>query len=331
MKTHQPILEVDNLSVEFSTSFGTAKAVNGVSFSVEEGKCLAILGESGSGKSVTAQAIMGILDTPPARVTGGQVLYRGNDLLNLPERERVQIRGREIAMIFQDALSALNPVYTVGVQIAEAYRVHNRVSRREGRRRALELMELVRIPAATERIDDYPHQFSGGMRQRIMIAMALAMDPKVLIADEPTTALDVTVQAEIMDLLAEIRIDRKMAVVLITHDLGVVAETADDVVVMYAGRTVEKATIYDLFDRPSHPYTQGLLASMPNIDRVTETQYSIPGTPPTLTNIPAGCSFAPRCSMAKDICRETIPQLLSLGEHRSSACHFAHELESSLR
>lgn len=331
MKTYQPILEVDNLSVEFSTSFGTAKAVNGVSFSVEEGKCLAILGESGSGKSVTAQAIMGILDTPPARVTGGQVLYRGNDLLNLPERDRVQIRGREIAMIFQDALSALNPVYTVGVQIAEAYRVHNRVSRREGRRRALELMELVRIPAAAERIDDYPHQFSGGMRQRIMIAMALAMDPKVLIADEPTTALDVTVQAEIMDLLAEIRIDRKMAVVLITHDLGVVAETADDVVVMYAGRTVEKATIYDLFDRPSHPYTQGLLASMPNIDRVTETQYSIPGTPPTLTNIPAGCSFAPRCSMAKDLCRETIPQLLSLGEHRSSACHFALELESSLR
>ncbi len=218
-----PLLDVENLHVEFRTRDGVAKAVNGVSFTVDEGETLAVLGESGSGKSVTAQAIMGILDSPPAFVTGGSVRFRGQDLLALPEDERRQFRGRSIAMIFQDALSALNPVFSVGWQIAEMYRVHEGISRQEGRKRAIELMERVRIPAAKDRVGDYPHQFSGGMRQRIMIAMAIALDPDVLIADEPTTALDVTVQAQIMELLAELQQESRMGLILITHDLGVVA------------------------------------------------------------------------------------------------------------
>ncbi|MGH8840851.1 MAG: ABC transporter ATP-binding protein, partial [Jiangellaceae bacterium] len=252
---HASLLEVDDLQVEFRTRDGIAKAVNGVSFALEEGETLAVLGESGSGKSVTAQAVMGILDSPPGFVTGGAVRFRGQDLLILPEEERRAYRGRSIAMIFQDALSALNPVFPVGWQIGEMFRIHEGMSKKDARTRVLELMERVRIPAARERLDDYPHQFSGGMRQRIMIAMAIALDPDVLIADEPTTALDVTVQAQIMELLSDLQRERKMGLILITHDLGVVADVADKCAVMYAGRIIEEADVHDLYGRPAHPYT----------------------------------------------------------------------------
>ena len=241
---------MEDLQVEFRTRDGVAKAVNGVSFILEEGQTLAILGESGSGKSVTAQAVMGILDTPPGFVTGGAVRFRGQDLLTLPEDERRAYRGRSISMIFQDALSSLNPVFTVGWQIGEMFRVHEGLSKKDAKQRAIELMELVRIPAARERVNDYPHQFSGGMRQRIMIAMAISLDPDVLIADEPTTALDVTVQAQIMELLADLQRERKMGLILITHDLGVVADVADKISVMYAGRIMERALVGDIYARP---------------------------------------------------------------------------------
>ena len=330
MASTMPLLDVQDLHVQFATRSGVARAVNGVSFSVQPGRCLAVLGESGSGKSVTAQAIMGIIDEPVGSVTGGRILYRGTDLLALPERERVQVRGAEIALIFQDALSALNSVYPVGRQISEAYRVRNGVSRKDAHKRALELMDLVRIPDAAARVSQYPHQFSGGMRQRIMIAMALALEPKLLIADEPTTALDVTVQAEIMELLAEIRAERNMAMMLITHDLGVVAENADDVVVMYAGRTVERGNVFDVFAAPKHPYTRGLLASMPDIDVVSQDLNAIPGAPPPLTDLPTGCSFHPRCPLATEVCRVQRPELIEL-DSRASACHHTTMLEGSLR
>jgi oligopeptide transport system ATP-binding protein len=250
-----PLLEVRDLRVEFRTSEGVAKAVNGVSYTVDEGETLAVLGESGSGKSVSAQAIMGIIDSPPGFVTGGQVLFRGEDLLAMPEHQRRGYRGRHIAMIFQDALSSLNPVFPVGWQIAEMFRVHEGLSRKRARARAIELMDQVRIPAAAERVDDYPHHFSGGMRQRIMIAMALALNPDLLIADEPTTALDVTVQAQIMELLSDLQRERNMGLILITHDLGVVADVADKIAVMYAGRIVEQAPVNDIYANPAHPYT----------------------------------------------------------------------------
>ncbi|MDP8962171.1 MAG: ABC transporter ATP-binding protein, partial [Actinomycetota bacterium] len=261
------LLEVSNLHVEFRTPDGILNAVNGLSYTLHEGETLAILGESGSGKSVSAQAIMGIIDSPPGFVTGGQARYRGVDLLGLPERELRQLRGRHIAMIFQDALTALNPVFTVGFQIAEMFRIHRGLSKAEARRNALELMDRVRIPSAKDRLDDYPHQFSGGMRQRVMIAMALALDPDVVIADEPTTALDVTVQAQIMQLLADLQAESGMGLLLITHDLGVVAEVADRVCVMYAGRIMERAPIRALYGNPAHPYTLGLMRSIPRADQ----------------------------------------------------------------
>jgi oligopeptide transport system ATP-binding protein len=323
---HVPLLHVEDLQVEFRTRDGVAKAVNGVSFSLEEGQTLAILGESGSGKSVTAQAVMGILDTPPGFVTGGTVRFRGQDLLTLPEDERRAYRGRSISMIFQDALSSLNPVFTVGWQIGEMFRVHEGLSKKNAKQRAIELMELVRIPAARERVNDYPHQFSGGMRQRIMIAMAISLDPDVLIADEPTTALDVTVQAQIMELLADLQRERKMGLILITHDLGVVADVADKISVMYAGRIMERALVGDIYARPAHPYTKGLLESIPRVDLKGQELAAIKGLPPSLTRIPAGCEFNPRCPYAQDICRENRPFLLEVVPGRFSACHFAKEV-----
>ena len=323
---HVPLLHVEDLQVEFRTRDGVAKAVNGVSFSLEEGQTLAILGESGSGKSVTAQAVMGILDTPPGFVTGGAVRFRGQDLLTLPEDERRAYRGRSISMIFQDALSSLNPVFTVGWQIGEMFRVHEGLSKKNAKQRAIELMELVRIPAARERVNDYPHQFSGGMRQRIMIAMAISLDPDVLIADEPTTALDVTVQAQIMELLADLQRERKMGLILITHDLGVVADVADKISVMYAGRIMERALVGDIYARPAHPYTKGLLESIPRVDLKGQELAAIKGLPPSLTRIPAGCEFNPRCPYAQDICRENRPPLLEVAPGRFSACHFAKEV-----
>ncbi|MET7400904.1 ABC transporter ATP-binding protein [Dactylosporangium sp. NPDC005572] len=320
------LLEVEDLRVSFPGPGGApVRAVNGVSLALEPGQTLAILGESGSGKSVTAQAVMGILDAPPARVSGS-VRLRGRELLTLPPKQRDKVSGEEIGMVFQDAMAALNPVYTVGEQLGELLRVRRGLSRSDARRRAVELVDRVRIPAAKDRVRDYPHQFSGGMRQRIMIALAIALEPAVLIADEPTTALDVTVQAQVMGLIAEIQRDSGMALLLITHDLGVVAEVADDVAVMYAGRLVERATVEQVFAGPAHPYTEGLLASMPRVDRRDEELYAIPGAPPNPARLPAGCPFHLRCPRADDICRTTLPPLSPLPHGRASACHHREEL-----
>jgi oligopeptide transport system ATP-binding protein len=321
-----PLLEVEDVHVEFRTRDGVAKVLNGVSYHVNAGETLAVLGESGSGKSVTAQTIMGILDMPPAYITGGSIRYHGEELLGASEHRRREVRGEGIAMIFQDALSALNPVFTVGFQIEEQLRVRLGLSRRNARTRAIELLDLVRIPNARRRIRQYPHEFSGGMRQRAMIAMSLALDPEMLIADEPTTALDVTVQAQIMDLLAEIQEERRMGLILITHDLGVVAEVADRIAVMYAGRIVEQSDAPSLYRSPGHPYTAALLESLPRLDQKGETLNTIKGLPPSLLNIPPGCPFHPRCRRAEDICRSEVPRQIRLGLGRTSACHFAEEV-----
>ncbi len=319
------LLEVRDLHVEFKTRDGVAKAVNGVNYSVDEGETLAVLGESGSGKSVTAQAVMGILDMPPGRIPQGEILFRGQDVLKLKEDRRRKIRGAEMAMIFQDALSSLNPVLTVGEQLGEMFVVHRGMSRKDSRAKAVELMDRVRIPAAKERVGQYPHQFSGGMRQRIMIAMALALEPRLIIADEPTTALDVTVQAQVMDLLAELQRELNMGLILITHDLGVVADVADKIAVMYAGRIVETAPVHEIYANPAHPYTKGLLASIPRLDQKGQELYAIKGLPPNLLHIPPGCAFHPRCPMARDICRSKVPPLYDVAAGRQSACHFWKE------
>ncbi|WFB07600.1 ABC transporter ATP-binding protein [Streptomyces sp. LX-29] len=327
-----PLLEVRDLHVEFHTRDGVAKAVNGVNYSVNSGETLAVLGESGSGKSVTAQAIMGILDMPPGKIPQGEILFRGQDMLKMSAEERRKLRGQKIAMIFQDALSSLNPVLSVGYQLGEMFRVHQGLSKKEAKAKAIELMDRVRIPAAKERVGDYPHQFSGGMRQRIMIAMALALEPDLIIADEPTTALDVTVQAQVMDLLAELQREYNMGLILITHDLGVVADVADKIAVMYAGRIVETAPVHELYKRPAHPYTKGLLDSIPRLDQKGQELFAIKGLPPNLLRIPSGCAFNPRCPQAQDICREEVPVLHQVTERdgaelpgRGSGCHFWKE------
>jgi oligopeptide transport system ATP-binding protein len=321
------LLEVDQLQVEFRTRDGVAKAINGVSFEVHEGETLAILGESGSGKSVTAQAIMGILDSPPGFITGGEVRYCGQDILKLSEDERRRVRGPEISMVFQDALSALNPVFSVGWQIAEMFREHRGMNKSDAQAQAIRLMQRVQIPGAAQRVKAYPHQFSGGMRQRIMIAMAIALDPAVLIADEPTTALDVTVQAQIMQLLKDLQQERKMGLILITHDLGVVADVADRIALMYAGRIVEQADAFELYAQPAHPYTKGLLDSIPRLDQKGETLSAIGGLPPNLMHIPPGCPFNPRCHYAQDICRvDPPPPLREVVRQRLAACHFSELL-----
>ncbi|MFE3560298.1 ABC transporter ATP-binding protein [Streptomyces sp. NPDC059193] len=316
------LLEVRDLHVEFKTRDGVAKAVNGVDYSVDEGETLAVLGESGSGKSVTAQAVMGILDMPPGRIAGGEILFKGQDLLKMKEEDRRRIRGAEMAMIFQDALSSLNPVLSVGAQLGEMYEVHRGMSRKDAKGKAVELMDRVKIPAAKQRVGDYPHQFSGGMRQRIMIAMALALEPSLIIADEPTTALDVTVQAQVMDLLAELQRELNMGLILITHDLGVVADVADKIAVMYAGRIVEAAPVHAIYRAPAHPYTRGLLDSIPRLDQKGQELYAIKGLPPNLLAIPPGCAFNPRCPMAQAVCRAEVPPLAQVAEDRTSACYF---------
>ena len=321
-----PLLQVNDLHVEFATREGVARAVNGVSFMVEAGKTLAVLGESGSGKSVTAQAIMGIVDSPPGSVTGGTVLLHGVDILKLSDEERRLIRGERIAMIFQDALSSLNPTFTVGWQISELFRVRRDMGKKEAQARALELMERVSIPGAKERFHNYPHEFSGGMRQRVMIAMALALEPEVLIADEPTTALDVTVQAQILDLLQDLQRERNMGLILITHDLGVVAEVADRIAVMYAGRIVEHASVRDIFARPAHPYSLGLIDSIPRLDDTNHELRAIGGLPPSLTRLPEGCSFHPRCRFAADVCLTGTPPEVDVSADQASRCFFAQEV-----
>ncbi|OAB86481.1 methionine ABC transporter ATP-binding protein [Janibacter melonis] len=320
------LLEVDDLHVEFVTDDGVAKAINGVNFSLEAGKTLAILGESGSGKSVTAQAIMGILPMPPGRIAGGAIRYCGEDLLTMPEDRRRSTRGPEISMVFQDALSALNPVFPVGWQIGEMFRKHRGMNKSDAYDEAVRLMERVNIPAARERVKAYPHQFSGGMRQRIMIAMAIALDPKVLIADEPTTALDVTVQAQIMELLEELQAEYNMGLILITHDLGVVADVADRIAVMYAGRIVEEADVHDIYANPAHPYTKGLLESIPRLDQKGQELAAIGGLPPNLMRIPSGCAFHPRCVLARETCVQERPPLEPVGLNRAAACHYSQEV-----
>jgi len=304
------LLEVKGLKVRFATEDGTVHAVDGVDFELDRGKVLGIVGESGSGKSVTAMTILGLTRDKNTRFEG-EVLYKGQDLIELSESRLRDVRGNEIAMIFQDPMTSLNPVYTVGDQIVEAIRTHEGSSKREAKKRAVELLRQVGIPNAQQRVDDYPHQFSGGMRQRAMIAMALSCNPDVLIADEPTTALDVTIQAQILDLLAKLRRDFDSSVILITHDLGVVAEVADEIIVMYSGRVVERGSKREIFYDPQHPYTWGLLGSIPRLDRPKPKKlHSIEGAPPSLINLPRGCKFRPRCPHAFEKCHEE-PELKS--------------------
>ena len=319
-----PLLEVDGLKTYFYTRDGIVRAVDGVSFTVFPGETLAVVGESGCGKSVTSLSILRLIASPPGRIIGGRLLFQGRDLLGLSEDEMRKVRGNEISMIFQEPMTSLNPVLTIGRQITEALVLHRGMSRAQALERAVEMLTLVNIPDAARRIGQYPHQLSGGMRQRVMIAMALACNPRLLIADEPTTALDVTIQAQILDLMRGLKEKTGAAIVLITHDLGVVAEMAQRVVVMYAGRKVEEAAVDDLFARPRHPYTEGLLNSIPRLaeagaagrPRLTE----IPGTVPSLTEEVAGCVFAPRCSYAKERCRREYPPLEEKAPGHLAAC-----------
>ena len=321
--TDKPLLEVRDLKVEFRTGREVVKAVNGANFVVYPGKTLAILGESGSGKSVSAQTIMRLLQSPPGYITGGEAVFQGIDILKLPMNEWRQMSGKKMAMVFQDALASLNPVFTVGWQIAETFRIHGECSRSEAFERAAVLLERVGIPAARDRVKDFPHQFSGGMRQRVMIAMAVALKPDLLIADEPTTALDVTVQAQIMDLIADVSRESGMSVILITHDLGVVVDVADTVAVMYAGRVVEGGDVKEVLRQPAHPYTLALLRSAPQAREKGERLQPIVGSPPDLANLPTGCSFHPRCAFATDICRRQAPPIKVVSEGRISECHHA--------
>ncbi|MFN8077971.1 MAG: ABC transporter ATP-binding protein [Kineosporiaceae bacterium] len=319
-----PVLSVRDLRVHFPTEDGLVKAVDGMSFDLFGGKTLGIVGESGSGKSVTSQAILGLHRGTRAKVTG-QIRLGDDDLLLLPDDELRKLRGKDIAMVFQDPLSALHPYYTVGNQIVEAYRVHNNVSKAQARARTVDMLGRVGIPNPTKRIDQYPHEFSGGMRQRAMIAMALINDPRLLIADEPTTALDVTVQAQILDLMMDLQREFGSAIILITHDLGVVARMANDIMVMYGGKAVEKGTVNDVFYRPQHPYTVGLLNSMPRLDQARQAALDpIPGSPPSLINLPSGCAFNPRCAHRSEVpddrCRQEVPELVSVGGGQEARC-----------
>jgi len=325
-KLNEPLLKVSNLTVEFDTFEGIVRAVNGISYELNEGEALAIVGESGSGKTAGVQAVLGIIDSPPGRITDGSILYRGLDLVRCKESERRKIRGEHISLIFQDALTALNPSLSVGFQISEALRTRRGMSKVQAKNRAIELLDRVQIPSARKRIDDYPHQFSGGMRQRVMIAVALALDPEVLIADEPTTALDVTVQAQVMELLQELRQEFDMALVLITHDLAVVANVTDRVAVMYGGRIVEEGSVSDVYRRPAHPYTEGLMRSIPTVAQRGKRLFAIPGSPPNLMELPRGCAFHDRCRYRRDRCATDDPPLYEVGEERLSACHYAEEV-----
>ncbi|MGC7098433.1 ABC transporter ATP-binding protein [Amycolatopsis lurida] len=317
-------LEVDRLSVDLRTPAGTVRAVDQVSFSVRRGRTLALLGESGCGKSITAQTIAGLLD-PVAEVAGGSVRVAGTDVLKLGRTERRRLAGPVLSIVFQDALTAMNPVQPVGRQLGEPFRIHQGLSRRAAREKAIELMELVGIPEPRARARSFPHQFSGGMRQRLLIAMAVALGPQVLIADEPTTALDVTVQAQVMRLLRDLRTEREMALVLITHDLAVVAEQADDVAIMYAGNVVETGPVREVFANPRHPYTRGLLDSVPEHGVRGQPLHAVPGSPPELSAVPSGCVFQARCPKAADLCAEERPRLTPADGTRSAACYFPEQ------
>ena len=326
----EKILEVENLVTSFRTERGTMKAVDGVSFFVQKGEMLGIVGESGCGKSVTSQSIMRLYDEKYLATIQGKVILDDQNLLDLPLKKMQSIRGNKVSMVFQDALSALNPVETVGSQIVEAIRIHKKVSKKEAKKKALEMMRLVGIPAYDERFFDYPHQLSGGMRQRIMIAIALSCEPKLLIADEPTTALDVTIQAQIMDLMVSLNKRLGMSVMLITHDLAVVAETCSRVIVMYLGQIVEEAEVKDIFESAAHPYTQGLMNSIPKLEDERKRLDVIKGTVPLLNQIPMGCRFAPRCPHATEKCTHEMPQLVSIRDKHNVRCWYPEEKGSNL-
>jgi oligopeptide/dipeptide ABC transporter ATP-binding protein len=327
-----PVLEIENLRTHFFTAGGVVRAVDGVSYAVRSGETLGVVGESGCGKSVTALSVLRLVATPPGRIVGGAIRFAGTNLLDLSEHEMEAIRGNDISMIFQEPMTSLNPLMTVGRQISEAIALHQGVSRREAFDQAVEMLRRVHIPEPERRVHAYPHQLSGGMRQRVMIAMALSCDPKVLIADEPTTALDVTIQAQILDLMRELQQRLGAAIILITHDLGVVAENADRVVVMYAGRKVEEASAKALFENPGHPYTVGLLGSIPNLEVAAHTDTrrarltEIKGMVPSLADLPKGCTFAPRCAYATDECRADYPPLVQHRPGHWVACWHAERL-----
>ena len=337
----EPLLEVRELQTHFFTDDGVIRAVDGVSFAIEPGETLAVVGESGSGKSVTSLSILRLIASPPGRIVGGAIRFRGRDLLTLSDAEMRSIRGREISMIFQEPMTSLNPVYTCGAQIMEVLELHLKLDRAAAKRQAIELLKKVGIPSPEQRVDEYPHQMSGGMRQRVMIAMALACRPALLIADEPTTALDVTIQAQILELLRSLQRELEMSVLLITHDLGVVAETADQVAVMYAGQVVESCGVRDVFHATRHPYTAGLLASLPRLGEATASPGGaggpagsrsrlrvIPGQVPDPTRFPSGCRFHPRCPLAVERCRAEAPALRDVGGGHLARCHRAEEIAS---
>jgi peptide/nickel transport system ATP-binding protein/oligopeptide transport system ATP-binding protein len=323
--TAQPLLSVRNLRTVFGTMQGDVTAVDDVSFDVSPGEVLGIVGESGSGKSVTALSIMGLLPQPPGRVAGGEILFQGRDLLKMPKSELRQLRGSAIGMIFQEPMTSLNPVFTIGDQITETIRVHERIGAAAARTRGIEMLARVGIPSPERRIDDFPHQLSGGMRQRVMIAMALSCSPQLLLADEPTTALDVTIQAQILDLLRDLQRELGMAIVIITHNMGVIAEFADRVAVMYAGRIAEEGTVDRIFDAPSHPYTAGLLSSTPDMLAEVPRLRTIPGALPSLYELPPGCRFAPRCARRIEACDGGRPAMQDLAPGHRAACIRATE------
>ena len=330
----EPVLSIKNLVTEFVTEEGTSRAVDEVSYSAFPSEVLGIVGESGSGKSVSVLSALRLITQPPGYIRQGQVLFEGKDLLSLPQSELRRIRGAEISMIFQDPMTSLNPVVKVGLQVAEAVLAHNRISKGAAKRRVIQLLEIVGIAEPEKRFNQYPHEFSGGMRQRAMIAMAMANEPKVIIADEPTTALDVTIQAQVLRALDRARQETGAAVILITHNLGLIAEIADRVIVMYAGRVLETGSVFTIFNEPRHPYTVALMASLPKLDDDVDRLSTIPGQPPSPLDPPPGCKFHPRCalSLGRDICRQEEPTLIQIGNssHRS-ACHFSMEVTEEYR
>ena len=320
-----PLLAIEDLVVEFTTDDAVVRAVDGVALVINPGEIVGLVGESGCGKSVTAMSILGLI-RPPGQITGGSIHFRGQDLRTMPVAELRRIRGGQIAMVFQDPMTTLNPVMTVGAQIVEALRLHQKISKAQARNRAVELLKMLGVPSAEMGFGQYPHQFSGGMRQRAMIAMAIANDPALLIADEPTTALDVTIQAQVLELLRTTQRPAGAATLLITHDLGVVAELADRVVVMYAGRVIEQADVGAIFGEPRHPYTLGLLTSVPRVDVEDDELRPIPGSPPDMLAAPAGCAFHPRCPLVRQRCRNQRPPLEEVADGHWTACHFHQEL-----
>ena len=319
------LLQVNDLATYFTTEEGTVKAVDGVDFQVRRGEVVGVVGESGCGKSMTSMSILRLVAKPQGKIVRGQLLFEGQDLLALSEEQMRQIRGNKIALISQDPMTSLNPVLTVGEQIMEAIILHQKLDKDAAKKKAIEMLRKVGIPSPEKRVDEYPHQFSGGMRQRVIIAMALSCEPKLLIADEPTTALDVTIQAQILDLMREIKDKYNAGIILITHDLGVVAEMCDWVCVMYAGKIVESTDVYTLFKNPSHPYTLGLLKSIPRLDDIKDRLESIDGQPPSLSKLPKGCSFAARCPEAQDSCRKSEPQLVQVGVNQWARCMLREE------